>query len=172
MWDDDELCWFCWVLFSLAGATVTPFSPEVCLLVLARFCATLLAMLDSRLFIGLSLYVVIASMELWQYSSLVLPSAEQHKNIMQQVPWSLEKHQDVKPTPQHWTKKLFRIYPVESKGSPGNSTQAFTINSRFVLSVFCFSYVYGFSFLLKERLRLMCVFIQATSFCFTLFLVL
>lgn len=62
MWDDDELRWFCWVLFSLAGAAIAHFLPEVCLLVLARFCATLLGMLDSRLFIGLSLYVVIASM--------------------------------------------------------------------------------------------------------------
>lgn len=172
MWDDDELRWFCWVLFSLAGAAITHFSPEVCLLVLARFCATLLGMLDSRLFIGLSLFVVIASMELWQCSSLVLPSAEQHKNKIQQVSCSLEKHQDVKPTPQHWTKNLFRIYPVESQGSPGSSTQALTINSRFVLSVFCFSYMYGFAFLLKENLRLMCVFIQATRFYFTLFIVL
>jgi hypothetical protein len=75
-------------------------------------------------------------MELWQYSSLILQSAEQHKNKMQQVSWSLEKHQDVKPTPLHWTKKLFRIYPVESQGSPRNSTQALTVNSRFVMSVF------------------------------------
>jgi hypothetical protein len=46
------------------------------------------------LFIGLSLYVVIASRELWQWSSMVLQSAEQHKNNMQQVSCSLEKHQD------------------------------------------------------------------------------
>jgi len=38
--------------------------------------------------------------------------------------------------------------------------------------VFCFSYMYGSTFILKENLRLMCVFIQATRFYFTLFIVL
>jgi hypothetical protein len=144
MWDVDELSWFCWVLFRLAGAAITCFSPEVYLLVLATLCATLLGMLDFRPCIGLSLYIVIAPMELWHCSSLVLQSAEQHKNKIQQLPCSLEKHQDVKPTPLHWTKKLSSIYPVELQGSPGNSTQALTVNSRYVLSVFCFSYVYVF----------------------------
>jgi hypothetical protein len=38
-------------------------------------------------------------MELWQCSSLILQSAAQHKNKMQQVSCTMEKHHDVKPTP-------------------------------------------------------------------------
>jgi hypothetical protein len=82
-------------------AAISHFSPIVFLLNFAMFYATLLAILDSRLFIGLSLYIEIASMELWRCSILVLQSAEQHKNKMQQLSCSMDKHQDVKPIPQH-----------------------------------------------------------------------